>query len=111
MIYGIWARFEWRGINLNYAGVADVMEKFALGIPLRGEDSQGVKPVKPMADRLAEYLRWLIVTRGRKVETGLMLVFREEAGKFIQEHKDLFAEIVLAGPGKNRETVDTGSKA
>jgi hypothetical protein len=110
LCYSLWARYEWLGINLNYAGIQRVMERLALGIPLRWQ-RDGEAP-KDMEERLAQHLTWLVVSRGRKVEDSVVKDLRVEAAAFVAKHRELFAEIKLAGASKdlNKELAETGSR-
>lgn len=110
MIYGIYAELGFRAINLNYAGIADVMENFALHRHHRHESQVDPKPVEAAMDkRMASHMAYVIYTRGRKRKDSPELIFGQKARDFIQLHRQLFAEIALVG-AKSRDTVDTGAR-
>lgn len=106
-IYGIYAELEFRAINLNYNGMADVMEKLALNKPFTSEPSKA--PVAPLDKRIANHIAWLVYARGRKRVDSPELIFGDKARNFIALHRTLFAEIALTG-STAKETVDTGAR-
>lgn len=108
MIYGIFGELRFRAINLNYAGIARVVEKLALGLPLRG-DIAGAQKNLPMEKRMAAHIAFVLSARARKL-MGMEPIFLKRATEFIEKHKQLFAEITLTGNYMVKEPVDTGAR-